>query len=246
MQAPDALVPLEGACNFRDLGGYPTVDGRRTRSGRLYRSDGLQELSTRDIDTLRRHRLRTVVDLRTPEEVARFGRGPLAGEPVRYEHVTVIRTDAGESLAAPVTDDLAERYLWYLEVGRQAMVRALELAGDASAQPLVFHCAAGKDRTGVLAALILACVGVTDDAIVADYARTAEVLGPILERLTERADPEQVRAVPPSRLTVEAATMERFLVRLRARHGGAEAWARAAGADPERLAGLRATLLAPR
>ncbi len=245
MQSPGALVPLEGAFNFRDLGGYPTADGRRTRAGRLYRSDGLQELSAADVELLRGQGLRTIVDLRTPEEVARFGRGPLAGEPVHYEHVTVIRSDAGESLAAPETDDLAERYLWYLDIGRAAMVHALELAGDPDAQPLVFHCAAGKDRTGVLAALILDSVGVTQEAIVADYARTNDYLGPILERLTASADPDQVRSVPPSRLLVEADTMERFLTRLRARHGGAEAWARAAGADPERLAGLRTTLLGP-
>jgi protein-tyrosine phosphatase len=243
--AAGARLPLEGAFNFRDLGGYPTDDGQRTRTGRLFRSDGLQALSDADVRALRQLGLRTVIDLRTAEEVERLGRGPLASEPVHYEHLTVLPTqeEAGESHAAPETDDLADRYLWYLDVGRAAIARALELAGDPDRQPLVFHCAAGKDRTGVVAAMILDCAGVAGADIVADYTRTNESLPAILERLGATPERLEAEGVPRSRLNAHADTMERFLAGLHDRHGGAASWAIDAGADPRRIAGLRATLV---
>ena len=237
------LIPLEGTFNFRDLGGYPTTDGRRTRWRRLYRSDGLQQLSAADVAELRARGVSAVVDLRTSDEIERWGRGLLEAEPMHWEHLTIIGNgrDAGESVAAPVTNDLAERYLWYLEIGRASMVRALELA--ATHAPLVFHCSAGKDRTGVLSALILDAVGVPAEVIVADYALTGEHLGAILERLLGQVAPEPRPAVPDSRLRVEAATMTRFLERLHERAGGAAAWAIDAGVAPGTIDRLRAELL---
>jgi protein-tyrosine phosphatase len=239
-RGPARLVPLEGAFNFRDLGGYPVLGGGRTRWGRLYRSDGLQALTEADAAALRELGLSTVVDLRTDVELERWGRGRLRDEPIRWEHLSVIRADGGESVAAPDTDDLAERYLWYLEVGAGPVARALAVLAEPGATPAVFHCAAGKDRTGVVAALILDAVGVEPEAIVTDYAETSAHLGPILERLGANPPTGQV-PVPPSRLTVEPATMERFLERLQQRHGGAAKWMVAASGDaslPERLAEL--------
>lgn len=236
------LVALDGTFNFRDLGGYPTIDGGFTSWGRVYRSDGLQALTASDVAELRRRRLSTVVDLRTTAEVERWGRGPLAGEGIGYEHLSIIREEAGESLAAPDTDDLAERYLWYLQIGRTAVLRALELVAEASRLPLVFHCVAGKDRTGVLAALLLDSAGVEQPAIVADYALTGERLGPILDRLASRAAPGELQSVPASRLAVDASTMQRFLTRLHERFGGAAGWARSAGMDPSAVARLRTVL----
>ena len=92
---PDRLIPLDGAFNFRDLGGYPAAGGRITRWGTLFRSDTLHELSSSDVDTLRSLGLTTVIDLRTPRELERTGRGPLEPEPVGYRHLSVIRDGAG-------------------------------------------------------------------------------------------------------------------------------------------------------
>ena len=237
----ERLLPLVGAYNFRDLGGYPTVGGGRTRWGRLFRSDTLHELTDDDLVVLRSVGLATVVDLRTATEVERVGRGPLAGEPVRYVHLSVLQDEGGEGRAAPVQvdDDIADRYLSYLATGR-ALVDAVALMADDTAFPLVFHCAAGKDRTGVLAALVLSCLGVERQVIVDDYVLTAARMDLILSRL--RRDPlygDRVDDLPPQVFTVEAATMERFLARLDDRHGGARAWALEAGltaADLDRLA----------
>ncbi len=255
MDAPTRLVPLQGSFNFRDLGGYPGRDGRRTRWGRVFRSDALHELTAGDVVVLRRLGLRTVVDLRTERELHRTGRGPLEPEPVAFHHLPVVQegvrgtvTADAEALAAPAPpgDDLAERYLWYLEVGRTALVGALVLLADADRYPLVFHCAAGKDRTGVLAALVLGLAGVDREVIVADYVMTAERLRPIMERW--RSDPdvaERMATVPPSRFSVEASTMEGFLDGLAAHHGGARSWAIGAGVPADALDRLVDQVLEP-
>ena len=186
---PARLIPLDGAFNFRDLGGYPAAGGRATRWGMLFRSDTLHELSTSDVDTLRSLGLATVVDLRTSRELERTGRGPLGPEPDRLPASVGDPGRAGRrgrrgGHGGTGGDDLSERYLWYLEVGAPASGRGTDLLGEPAHYPLVFHCAAGKDRTGVLAALVLDLLGVDPEVIVADYLITADADG---------ADP---RAVP--------------------------------------------------
>ena len=250
MDTEKRLVPLEGSFNFRDLGGYPARDGRTTRWGRLFRADALHELTPGDVGLLLDLGLRTIVDLRTERELARSGRGLLEPEDVAFHHLAVVqegvRADgtsdgaaAGEAMAAPAPtgDDLAERYLWYLEVGRSPLVEALTLLGGEEWYPLVFHCAAGKDRTGVLAALTLEILGVDRDVIVADYVITAERLRFIMDRWRE-SDPAfaaRMAEVPASRFSVEAPTMEGFLDQLGDRFGGARSWALDAGVPAEAL-----------
>ena len=255
MDAESRLVPLEGSFNFRDLGGYPGLGGMHTRRGRLFRSDALHELTADDVGKLRQMGLQTVVDLRTERELARTGRGPLEPESVAFHHLAVVQegvrgtvTADAVSLAAPAPpgDDLAERYLWYLEVGRDSLVEVLTMLGDGSRYPLVFHCAAGKDRTGVLAALILEILGVDREVIVADYVITAERISFIMERWL--ADPEfaeRMAKVPPSRFSVEASTMEGFLDGLTSQFGGARAWAVGAGVTEETLGRIEDFLLEP-
>jgi rhodanese-related sulfurtransferase len=248
VEQPQRLVPLEGAFNFRDLGGYRGTGGALTRWGMLFRSDTLHELTSSDVDTLRSMGLATVVDLRTPRELERTGRGPLGPEPLGYRHLSVIGDgDAeGEAVAGPSADDLSARYLWYLEVGAAALSEALTVLGEPANYPLVFHCAAGKDRTGVLAALVLDLLGVAPEAIVDDYVITADRMELILGRY--RSDPAfaaRMATVPASRFSVEAATMERFLDVLHRRFGGAEGWATASGVPPASVARIRALLLEP-
>lgn len=232
MEGPTRLLPLVGAYNFRDLGGYPASGGRLTRWGRLYRSDTLHELTDEDLAVLRDLGLVSVIDLRTPTEVERAGRGLLQGEPVRYVNLSVLQEEGGESQAAPAPriTDTAERYLSYLDMGRAPLVEAFAILADPDSYPLVFHCQAGKDRTGMLAALVLECIGVERSAIVDDYVLTATRMDLIIGRL--RRDPhfaDRVDELPRSVFVVEATTMERFLDGLAERHGGARAWALGAG-----------------
>lgn len=203
-----------------------------TRWGTLFRSDTLHELTVADVEELLARGLATVVDLRTSRELDQTGPGPLESESITYRHLSLIAESRGEAEAAPAPpgEELTERYLWYLEVGRESLVEALSLVAEPTRLPLVFHCAAGKDRTGVLAALILDILGVDHRLIVSDYVLTAERMELILGRY--RSDPalaERMARVPPSRFSVEAPTMERFLAELDDRFGGARAWALRAG-----------------
>jgi protein-tyrosine phosphatase len=259
MDTKSRLIPLQGSFNFRDLGGYPGSRGRLTRWGRLYRADALHELTAADVGQLRQLGLRTIVDLRTERELARSGRGPLEPEDVAFHHLAVVReavrgdgtsdrAGEGEAVAAPAPagDDLAERYLWYLDVGRDSLVETLTLLGGDEHYPLVFHCAAGKDRTGVLAALVLSILGVERQVIVADYVITAERLRFIMQRWL--ADPEfaeRMAKVPATRFSVEAPTMEGFLDQLQDRYGGARQWALDAGVSAAVLDRIADLLLEP-
>jgi protein-tyrosine phosphatase len=246
MTDPRGLVPLVGALNFRDLGGYPTDDGRQVRSGQLFRSDTLSDLSDEDLLVLADIGLATIIDLRTPTEVEREGRGPLADKPIRYINLSVLPEESGETVAAPPPMDAhpGERYLWYLEVGRSALATALEMTTDKDGHPLVFHCAAGKDRTGVLAALVLGCLGVRSEAIVEDYAETEHRIDEIVDRLRKiPAHAKNLAGIPPERLRVQRETMEVFLEGLEKRHGGAVEWALSAGIPGGSIERLREDLL---
>ncbi|MBF6556870.1 MAG: tyrosine-protein phosphatase [Acidimicrobiales bacterium] len=248
MNPRERLVPLAGAFNFRDLGGYRSSSGRATRWGRLYRSDTLHDLTDADVELLRSLGLATIVDLRTRRELAATGRGMLESEPIAFRHLSVITEGDGEVMGAPTApgEELGERYLWYLDGGRQALVDALTLVAEPANLPLVFHCAAGKDRTGVLAALVLDIVGVDPDLIVADYVITADRMELILGRY--RDDPavaERMARVPAYRFEVQAQSMQRFLTGLHDRFGGGRAWAVAAGVPPESVDRLPDLLLEP-
>ena len=135
---------------------------RLTRWGVAFRSDALQELTIDDLVVLRDLGLRTVVDLRTGTELERHGRGLLIDEPVRHVHLSVLPVESGESLAAPppLGGDLAERYLWYLEVGTPALAAALRLLADPAARPLVFHCAAARTAPVSCPPWSSSCLGV--------------------------------------------------------------------------------------
>jgi protein-tyrosine phosphatase len=238
METRSRLVALERSFNFRDLGGYVGHQGMVTRWGTLFRSDTLHELTGPDVETLRSLGLATIVDLRTRRELEHTGRGPLADESMAFRHLSLIRDGEGEAMAAPAPpgDELSLRYGWYLEGGRDSLVAALLLLADPVNLPLVFHCAAGKDRTGVLAALVLDILGVAPEVIVADYVITAERMPMILDRY--RSDPAlaaRMDQVPATRFSVEARTMERFLADLYHRFGGARGWALAAGVGADQL-----------
>jgi protein-tyrosine phosphatase len=236
-------VALDGAFNFRDLGGYATRQGARVRWGSLYRSDALHHLSAGDVEVLVGLGVDRVIDLRAPDEIATVGRGVLSDGPFDYLNAPVIPSISGEALGAPPADDLGERYLWYLDVGRQAFVDAITALAEPGRGAVVFHCAAGKDRTGVLAALVLSMLDVGCDDIVDDYALTNQALPSILGRLA--ADPlhgASVAQMPADRRTVRPEVMRRFLQLLDDKHGGARSWAESAGLAPACIGTLRTGL----
>jgi protein tyrosine/serine phosphatase len=238
------LLDLEGSVNFRDLGGWRTESGRRVRAGRLFRSDALHRLTEADVVRLRdRLGLRTLVDLRAGHEVDSDGRGPLAAPPVAYHHLPFF--DGQRVPSTRIQAPLPEIYLAMLRHARAPIARALATLA-ASPGPAVFHCAAGKDRTGVLAAVVLGAIGVADADVVEDYAFTRHALPRILERLRESESYRHVfTELPPDTLHAEPATMERLLADVRREWGSARGYARWAGADDATLDALAEGLLEP-
>jgi len=259
-------ISLKGAVNVRDVGGLPTRDGRRVRSGKLIRSDNLQDLTDADVRMLvERQRVATVVDLRTQVEVDSEGPSPLAGDPRVTVHHLSLFPEAGHNTDVTAADNdgpvvlpwqnadtqVRERrsavatYLRYLEDRPDSVVQALRLIGQTEGATIV-HCAAGKDRTGVVVALALDEVGVDRGAIVEDYARTAERLGLILQRLlSTQTYAGDIDTLNPDKHAPQPATMQRLLTQLDTGYGGTSAWLRSHGWLDRDAISLRRALLEP-
>jgi protein-tyrosine phosphatase len=254
-------IDLQGAVNMRDLGGLPTVDGGTVKAGRVFRSDNLQGLTEDDIARLVAElKLRHVVDLRSDAEVAMEGPGPLTRLPEVVHHRMSFFIEAGRHTdveadsididrVLPWQDrELDEElrvngiYFGYLRERPDSIVGALRtLALDEGAA--VFHCAAGKDRTGVIAALALEVAGATREAIVADYTATGDRLDLVLARLrasdTYRDD---LDSRPAADHMPRAEYIETFLGVLDERFGGPLGWLGGQGWTAADTAALRARL----
>jgi protein-tyrosine phosphatase len=236
-------IDLSGCLNFRDLGGYPTSDGRTLRWRQVFRSDALHHLTPQDVSRLRDELgIGDVIDLRSSAELRSEGRGALALEAIRFHHHPLYD---GESVrGAPVPDmTLADRYTLLAKFAQGPIAAVIGTLADTEA-PSVYHCAAGKDRTGVVSAILLGLLGVPDEVIVADYAATQENLDAIIERLmSTKGYHTMLSALPPDTLHAEPQTMITFLERMRATYGSMEEYARAAGASPTTVRRLRDRLL---
>jgi protein tyrosine/serine phosphatase len=239
----ERFLPLEGSLNFRDLGGRPTASGRRVRWGRLYRADALHHLTERDVTHLRDAvGLRTIVDLRSTSE-SDSASPRLLAPPVVYHRIPLFeRERSGE---APSGLGLDMLYFAMMGFAQPRIARVVELLA-AARDPAVFHCAAGKDRTGVVAAVVLGALGVPDEEIVQDYACTRRSLDRIIERLRATAGYEYVFSeLPPETLHAEPDTMERLLRRVGERWGSMQGYLLEAGLAEDTLARLAASLLEP-
>jgi protein-tyrosine phosphatase len=238
------FVSLEGCVNFRDLGGYPTADGARVRRGCVYRSDALHFMTPADVARVRDALgVRNVIDLRSTAEVETDGPGPLAAPPVRRHHLPLFDVDRREVHGEHQARALDETYALMLRFARRPVARALELIAQAEGAS-VFHCAAGKDRTGVVAAVLLGVLGVPDEHIVADYALTRHALDRITARLRASESYQYIfTELPPETLHAEPHTMERLLASVRAEYGDLREYARRAGVGDDVIARLRARAL---
>lgn len=259
-------IELDGAVNVRDLGGLPTVDGGQVQPDRLIRADNLQGLSAADVRALvDGHGVRAVADLRTGVEVDAEGPGPMTEEPlVVVEHLSLF-PEAGRNTDAAALDedapvvlpwqnrdnDLSDHprrgaaavYLGYLEDRADSAITALRLIAHTDGATIV-HCAAGKDRTGVVIALALAEVGVSREAIVEDYALSAERIEKIFARLmASRTYNADLSGQDIDKHRTRPETMERLLGLIDETFGGVPAWLRAHGWTDDDGAALRKQLL---
>jgi protein-tyrosine phosphatase len=254
-------VDLDGVVNMRDVGGLPTADGGSIRSGRLLRSDNLQDLTPGDI----RHLVEVlgvtdVVDLRSDVEYHAEGPGPLTRTELTHHRHSLFRDDEVEVTVEDVLvlpwqkegtrqrlrshddDYWASHYLGYLADRPDSVSAALRVVASSRGATVV-HCAAGKDRTGTVVGLALALAGVPDEHIVADYVATGERIERILDRLRHRpAYADNLRGRPLEDHLPRAETMARILQVIAERFGGATGWLHEHGWTTEETDALRASL----
>lgn len=253
MTATITDIELSAPVNLRDLGGIP-VEGGLLRDGLALRADDLSVITDEDARTLVEGGLAAVIDLRTKDEAALTGRGPLAGYPVAYHHLPLMESiSAGMPDGdAPVIEHVAMGMMYARMVETAAPQLACALGIIALAPgTTAFHCAAGRDRTGVLAAMLLLALGATDDDIVADYARTHSNMAAVMQRMKPTMGALMARlgfdldamavTFPDEPMDISMHTM---LAQLRERHGDALAPLRAAGLGADTIARLRHRALA--
>ncbi len=233
----DSLVP--GTMNFRDVGGLP-AGARRTRPGVLFRSGDLARLGADGVEALRGLGVRHVIDLRADDEVAHA--------PSRVEGLGIMTTRVPlfrGSVASFFEDDvsLGDMYRALVDESADGIVEVVR--GVVREQPVLVHCAIGKDRTGVTIAVILSAAGVDADAVIADYARTEA----LLPEWRNRAVVERLRALAPEAVHLEELTtrspapvMAGLLADLVDRYGSTGDYLRAHGVGDDELAELRRVL----
>lgn len=241
-------ITLSTPVNLRDLGGI-SVAGGTVRPGVAIRTDDLAYVTHEYADRLAADGLTAIIDLRSPREVAVTGRGPLADRAVSYHHLPLI-ADVAESMAddAPALghETMGAMYVGMVEKAAAQLVTALNIIAYTPGAA-AFHCAAGRDRTGVLAAMLLLVLGAEDDEIVADYARTGDNMHDIMARtrpvmsamwqtLGFDMDEHDTSALLEGSMEV---SMRMLLATLRERHGDALGPLRAAGLSDDTIARLR-------
>jgi protein-tyrosine phosphatase len=178
-------IKFDAVGNFRDLGGYRTLDGHTTAWRRIFRSANLGEMTANDLDRMSNEvGLRAVLDLRGKSEVEKQGKGLLPVSKIAYYNVTLGSDDRGGPPHEEAYKDINNMGEFYFnmtrkeEVGKR-MVKAFNVLSEPANHPLLFHCYAGKDRTGMLAAFLLSILNVSDEDICKDYALStpyAEIL----------------------------------------------------------------------
>jgi protein tyrosine/serine phosphatase len=249
----DDEVP--GAVNLRDIGGHRTVEGRTVKRGLLYRAGMTQHLAPEGLQALReRLGIRTVIDLRGEEELEKDGVGPFHLHGIAHRHVPVVGATAVtpeerkarmEALKS-AEHDWAESYIRIMTDMPGAYVTFFEIVADSGQIPAVFHCAAGRDRTGIAAALVLGVLGVPHEAIGHDYALTGRNLQRHVHRF--RRHMEQMGATPEefARIvdTPGGEPILRFLDVITERHGSVRSFVQEIGVTSTTITRVRALLLA--
>ncbi len=244
---PDRHLGFQGSFNFRDLGGYATTDGRTVKWRTLFRADAVHRLPDEELDQLADFGLRTVIDLRTSAEVDEGHlHDPSRG--ITHVHLDVLgevwkprdldeNADAGEVLG--------DLYVQMLDIGALALSEAFRTLANAENLPAVFHCAAGKDRTGVLAAMVLSTIGVADHVIIADYAISGSNMDQLIERL-KRDRPEALTSMndqPSAYLAAPPEAMARLLTHVNGEYGSMTGYVKSIGVDSDSIDALAESLL---
>ena len=247
------FVPLEGAINFRDLGGYATRDGRRLKWGQVYRTGSLAKLTAHDLETIGSLNIKLVCDLRTADEV-NLAPEPLAG--VQNLHLSIEEEHATSArLRAMLFDrrrlpDLLLRFYTETAIDKNAGIfrNVFERLADSANLPMLIRCTAGKDRTGITVALVLLGLGVSEETVIADYSLSNLYFEDFQAFAQQAIRPLRlmgisVRDLQPL-LVADPETLRRTIAYVRNQYGSVDAYLRdKAQISAETLEKIKANLL---
>ncbi len=235
-------LPLEGTHNLRDIGGYRTREGRMTRWRTFFRADSLHRLTPASQTILLDYGLRTVLDLRRSDELAMAPNVFADSTSVIYHHVSLM---IDERPVPGTPRPLVDTYRSILDERQEQVCTALLALAAPDGLPGLVHCSAGKDRTGVMAALMLGLCGVPHETIVTDYALTITYMqGQLLDEIRQRALQRGYVWEKYKPLTLSPpAFMETTLQHIDQRYGGIDAYVRSIGVPAAEIDHLRQRLL---
>ena len=242
-------ISFESVPNFRDIGGYRTRDGHTVTWRRLFRSGELGNMTRSDFDRLTEDiGVTSVIDLRSSMEVERQGVGLLTEAGIKYHNISFIagvNRDEDERLFREFTN-MGQFYLHLVrhsEFGER-VVAALKIIAEPENHPLVFHCAIGKDRTGILAAILLSALGVEDEDIIEDYSLSTPYMEELLDRMNnEPKMAEFARHLPGYIWQAAPESMALFLSTLQREYGSVRDYLSAQGVEPSLIQRLEGALL---
>lgn len=239
----DRHIPFEGCFNFRDIGGYPGAEGRTVRWGRYYRAGRQDRMTAEDLKQAQDLAIQTQIDLRKSDEIADQGRGPIENMGARYVHLPVIPDGGTDKLSRLVGDTgiSGKRYLGYLEFGGETWRKMFEIFAEPGDHPIIIHCTAGKDRTGVSTAFLLSVLGVERALIEADYLLTNRDVSRQVDFVeTNVGLPEGIdRQEMMFHAGVPETAMHDFLNGLEDRWGGALGYLKSIGLDDDVFEAVR-------
>lgn len=237
-------LDIEGSYNVRDLGGYPTADGRTTRPQVFIRAGNLNEVSPAAQQKLIDYGVRTVIDLRSPWETERMPNVFAQSDKVKYLNLSLFdlspKTEQERLAKTDSSSGLSDLYLKFLNHARPQVTQVMSVLAESDSTAL-FHCHAGKDRTGIIAALLLALVGVPEELIVEDYALTTSRIAHLIPIWREQALAHGVDLERFNReMTAEAETMRGMLRHIEAEYGGITEYLLGCGLTQPQLDALKA------
>lgn len=243
-------IKFEGILNFRDLGGYKARGGRTVAWRRIFRSAEMMNMTGDDFRRLTQEiGLTSVIDLRSSLERDNHGIGRLSEARIKYHHVS-FSSDGGDRKSDQLryTDfkNMGEFYVKLVQVQGfgSRIVEALEIIAEPGNHPLVFHCAIGKDRTGILAGILLSALGVGEKDIIADYTMSAPHVLVILERLKGKPETaEFANRLPAFAWEAAPISMTLLLAALKKEYGSAAGYLKENGADSTLVRRLEKALL---
>ena len=230
-------IPLEGTYNTRDLGGYATAH-QCTQFGRFLRSDSIAELSAHDMETLTQMGIKTIVDLRMPNEIEKAPNPLSHHSAFNYYHVPLMDNPTSSTFDVKniPEDFLSTLYIQLIEASKTHIKTLFEIF-DQHPEGLLFHCTAGKDRTGVTAMLLLGLAGVSDADIIADYQVSYTYI---------KQDPKvqtYMKHVPPHIFYTQPEYLEKTLEHIHTHYGTIPEYLESIGIEPDVLKRVRASML---